>query len=258
MMNLVINARDSMPDGGLLSIRTANLTLDEPEDYGQFSIGPGAQVSLEVSDTGCGMDRTTRRQIFEPFFTTKEKGKGTGLGLSTVYGIVKQSGGFILVESAPRKGTTFKILFPKSLKKGKLVEAATDDGDAMLGSETILLVEDEDAVRQLLVETLEDSGYRILAARNAEEALALARELDTPMDLVITEVVMPGLSGPELAERLQARYPNTGIIFMTGYTDEVIVDHGILSEGVNLLNKPITVQELLQGIRRVLEGHTVS
>ena len=252
LMNLIINARDAMPEGGMLNIGTANTTFDEPEYHGPFSIGPGDHVVLEVSDSGSGMDRVTRRQIFEPFFTTKDKGKGTGLGLATVYGIVKQSGGFILVDSELEKGTTFRMYFPRTLKQADQAELAAGDITEHQAMETILLVEDEDAVRMLLAETLENHGYRIIEARDAESALAAVNDLDDPLHLILTDVVMPGLSGPELVERLQPCYPETRILYMSGYTDEVIVHHGSLNEEVSLLNKPLTVQELLRGVRQAL------
>jgi len=252
LMNLVINARDAMPEGGVLDISTANLTLDQPDHHGQFSIEAGDHVLLRISDTGSGMNHNTRRQIFEPFFTTKEKGKGTGLGLATVYGIIKQSGGYILVDSEPDRGTAFRIYFPRSAKPSEQSDQAGAGPAERLGNETILLVEDEDAVRRLLAETLENQGYKIIEAENAEAALEALARLDGPLDLLLTDVVMPGLSGPELAERIRPRYPDTQVLFMSGYTDDIIVHHGILDEGVSLLNKPLTVEQLLNGVRDAL------
>ncbi len=257
VMNLIINARDAMPEGGVLDISTENITFDEPDLHGQFAIGPGDHVVLQVADSGTGMDRTTRRQIFEPFFTTKEKGKGTGLGLATVYGIVKQSGGFILVDSEPGAGTSFRMYFPRTAKQGDHEDQAATGPDEEQGTETILLVEDEEAVRRLLVETLENHGYRIVEAEHGEAALAAAERMSGPLHLILTDVVMPGISGPELVERLQPRFPGTAVLFMSGYTDDVIVHHGILDEGVDLLNKPLTVQELLRGVRRALGERAV-
>jgi len=254
LMNLIINARDAMPEGGLLTIRTGTVTLREPLHQGTFAIPAGDHVTLEVADNGSGMDRNTRRRVFDPFFTTKEKGKGTGLGLSTVYGIVKQSGGFILVESTQGEGAVFRMFFPRSEEPEQELEPLderlpTDHH----GSETILLVEDEEAVRTLLTETLKEQGYRLFAAADGEQALAAAGSLEGPLHLILTDVVMPGISGPELVDRLRPLHPGARILYMSGYTDEVIVQHGVLEPGVTLLNKPLNIHSLLVSVRRALD-----
>ena len=233
ILNLAVNARDAMPQGGRLTLRTANVTLDQAYARQHRGARPGPHVLLAVSDTGVGMDAETQSHIFEPFFTTKDAGKGTGLGLSTVYGIVKQSGGTIWVESAPGRGTTFEIYLPlveKAAASGELHPALPAPPPG--GTETILVVEDEMSVRRLAAEFLGSNGYTVLEAQDGGEALQVCEEHRGPIHLLITDVVMPGMSGWELAVRLAGRRPEMKVIYMSGYTDDAIVQHGVLEEGI--------------------------
>ena len=252
IMNLVVNSKDAMPEGGKITIQTANVDLHSDDLRREYSyIQPGAYVMLSVHDTGMGMDRETQARIFEPFFTTKEKGKGTGLGLSTVYGIIKQSGGYVLVQSEPRQGTTFQIYLPlvdEAAEPAGSVRASQPENG---GSETVLLVEDEESVRQLVRETLEAKGYRVMEAENAEVALQQLHELHD-LDMLITDVVMPGMSGRELAARLSATHPHTRVLYLSGYTEDAIVHEGVLEPGTAFLQKPFTLQMLSRKVREVL------
>jgi len=256
VMNLAVNARDAMPGGGKLTIETANVDLDEAYAQRHASVAPGPYVMLAVSDTGVGMDAETQARIFEPFFTTKEKGKGTGLGLSTVHGIVHQSGGNIWVYSEPGRGTTFKIYFPRIAGAAatpqipsRTVPAVEDSGN---GSRTILLVEDEEPLRRLVKRILELSRHTVLEARSPADALRIAREHDGPIHLLLTDVVMPGMSGPELAASLQRERPSVPVLYMSGYTDNTIAHHGILGAGTHFIQKPFTLQGLVQRVREVM------
>ncbi|MDD5543721.1 MAG: PAS domain S-box protein [Acidobacteriia bacterium] len=252
LMNLVINARDAMPHGGRVVIRTENVTLDKSVYLGSENLQPGQYAAITVSDNGSGIDAETLGHVFEPFFTTKEVGKGTGLGLSTVYGIVKQSNGAISVESAPGQGTTFKILFPAV---GERVEESIRDstaGPAAGGSETILLVEDEDAIRELGKEILEMHGYRVLVAGNAQKAAEIIRTISGRIDLLITDVVMPGMGGQDLAQMVQSVQPLIKILFVSGYAEDVILKQGSLPPGRAFLQKPYVVSALTQKVREVL------
>ena len=256
IMNLVVNSKDAMPEGGRIVIETANADLDSRNLHHEYSyIHPGAYIMLSVTDNGQGMDKETQARIFEPFFTTKEKGKGTGLGLSTVYGIIKQSGGYVLVQSEPGHGTTFRIYLPR-------VEEAADPTDTVRialpqgrGSETVLLVEDEESVRQLVRETLEARGYRVLEAENGEAALRISEQHSEPIHMLITDVVMPGMSGRELSARLCATHPTTKVLYLSGYTEDAIVHEGVLGPGTAFLQKPFTLQMLSRKVREVL-GNT--
>ncbi len=256
ILNLVINARDAMPQGGKLVIKTANVELDETYTRQHVDVTPGPYVMLAVSDTGMGMDAETRSHIFEPFFTTKEQGKGTGLGLATVYGIVKQSGGDVWVYSEPERGTTFKIYLPRIAEEtASALESRPDVSEQPGGTETVLLVEDEDAVRSLARQVLETSGYTVLAASHGGEALRLWEQQPGPIHLLLTDVVMPGgLNGRELAERLKPLYPGLKVLFMSGYTDEAIIHHGVLEPGLSYLQKPFTPNSLVQKVREVLDA----
>ncbi|HET7321654.1 MAG TPA: ATP-binding protein, partial [Longimicrobiaceae bacterium] len=238
LLNLVVNSRDAMPQGGQLTISTANVELDDEYVRGKVRVEPGGYVMLAVSDTGTGMDAETRARIFEPFFTTKEMGKGTGLGLSTVYGIVQQSGGHVWVYSEPGHGTTFKIYLPRV--DAPLSTDAAPEAAMATGRETVLLAEDDPAVRVLARRGLEHAGYRVLEADGGEAALALAEEHDGPIHLLLSDVVMPGIGGRELAERLQERREGVAVLFMSGYTDDAILRHGMLNEGTPFLEKPFT------------------
>jgi len=253
IMNLVVNSKDAMPNGGKITIQSANARLNHDDLRREYSyIQPGDYVVLSVTDTGQGMDKETQLRIFEPFFTTKEKGKGTGLGLSTVYGIIKQSGGYVLVESELRHGTTFRIYLPR-------VEDALEPAGAVgalssqtRGSETVLLVEDEESVRQLVRETLESKGYKVLEADHGEAALQLAADHASEIDILITDVVMPGMSGRELSARLCATCPHTKVLYLSGYTEDAIAHEGVLESGTAFLQKPFTLQMLSRKVREVL------
>ncbi|MGH7397838.1 MAG: ATP-binding protein [Candidatus Rokuibacteriota bacterium] len=253
VMNLAVNARDAMPQGGRLILETANVDLDE--DYVRRHVGarPGPHVMLAVSDTGSGIPREIQDQIFEPFFTTKEPGKGTGLGLATVYGIVKQSGGYIEVDSEPGRGTTFRIYLPRLDAAATPADRSTPPGAAAGGTETILLVEDEEGVRELARDILRASGYTVLEARNGAEALLLCERHQGPLDLLLTDVVMPRMSGRELAERLAPIRHDLSVLYMSGYTDDAVIRHGVLGAGTAFLQKPFTPATLVQRVRETLD-----
>jgi PAS domain S-box-containing protein len=254
IMNLVVNARDAMPKGGRLTVETVNVELDSTYARDHVSVKPGPYVMLAVSDTGMGISRETMAQIFEPFFTTKESGKGTGLGLSTVYGIVKQSGGYIWVYSEPNKGTTFKVYLPRVAAEVECKPSVVEVPGAGRGSETILLVEDEEAVRDLASRILSAKGYSVVAARNTKEAEQFSEKHAGDIHLVLTDIIMPGTSGRELARRISARRPRTRILFMSGYTDNVLAEGGVLEAGLSFLQKPFTPGALLQKVREVLDS----
>ena len=251
LLNLVVNARDAMPDGGSITIETANVTHTAFPNSLQV-IKPGPYVMVAVGDTGCGMTPEIKSRIFEPFFTTKEKGKGTGLGLSTVYGIVEQSGGNIFVYSEPGQGTAFKVYLPRvdEFVTGK--EAVAQDRQPLTGTETVLLVEDEDAVRQMAQEILRLSGYKVLDANNGAEAVKVSEQHQGAIDLMLTDVVMPQIGGRELAERLSVTRPDMRVLYMSGYTDDAFVHHGVLDGRAAFLEKPFTPDALALKVREVL------
>jgi signal transduction histidine kinase len=253
IVNLAVNARDAMPSGGHLILETANVDLDEPYVHGHLTVEPGRYVMLVVSDTGKGMDHETQAHIFEPFFTTKGPGKGTGLGLSTVYGIIKQSGGHIGTYSEPGQGTTFKIYLPAVLESG-ISPQQTDLPSRMdtRGAETILVLEDEVAVRKLVQAMLGKQGYTILEADNPVEALRQCKEHAGPIDLLVTDVVMPGMGGRQVAELAVQDRPALKVLYMSGYTSDAIAHHGVLESGVAFLQKPFSSETLLQRVREVL------
>ena len=257
ILNLALNARDAMPRGGKLTIETANVHLDDAYARGHVAVKTGPYVMLAVSDTGVGMSAETQARLFEPFFTTKELGKGTGLGLSTVYGIVKQSGGNIWAYSVLGKGTTFKVYLPRA---DGPAEPATSQVVASTtgGSETILLVEDDEVVRKLAHEVLGRKGYRIISTGMIEEALEIAESQQNPIHLVLTDVVMPGMSGGELVTRIQLLRPEIKVLFMSGYADHAVVHHGVIEAGMFFLQKPFTPTLLAQKVREVLESPPVS
>jgi two-component system cell cycle sensor histidine kinase/response regulator CckA len=253
IMNLAVNSRDAMPNGGKLTIETANVELDESYARSHVDVKPGRYVMFSVSDTGVGMTPEVRERIFEPFFTTKEKGKGTGLGLSTAYGIVKQSGGNIWVYSEPGKGTTFKIYLQRGDEPLEELREKMIGEELPCGKETVLVVEDEEKVRKLIVEILARQGYRVLEASDADEALLIHEKHDGPIHLTLVDVVMPGMSGSELAKRLASLNPKMRILYMSGYTDNTIVHHGVLEKGVNYIQKPFTMEGLARKVREVLD-----
>ncbi len=252
VMNLAVNAQDAMPRGGELTIETSVAELDEIYALQHDGVTPGRYVRFAMRDTGCGMDAETRRQIFEPFFTTKGKEKGTGLGLATVYGIVKQHGGNVWVYSEPGLGTTFHIYLPASEEEILARQAPRGAGENLEGSETILLVEDDEQVRALTEAVLRRYGYRVLAAEDGPAALALLQKQDGPIDLLLTDVIMPGMNGRDLHLRVCERYPDLRVIFMSGYTDNVVVHHGVLEEGLDFVQKPFSNQTLAAKVRETL------
>jgi len=256
IMNLAVNARDAMPKGGRLTIETRNVTIGKPTRQTPAGVKPGAYVLLAVRDTGHGMDEETQSHLFEPFFTTKEKGKGTGLGLSTVYGIVKQTGGSIVVESQKDQGATFKIYFPL-IDQGAPGAVGTPDAEPMHGRETILLVEDEPAVRGLVHETLRLHGYTVLEARHGIEALMTGAKHQGPIHLLLTDVVMPQMSGPEVAEKIQIVRPGIKVLYMSGYPDHPVFEQGGISRDASFLAKPFTPNVLAKKVRDVLDGEKV-
>jgi PAS domain S-box-containing protein len=252
IMNLVVNARDAMPHGGKISIRTTNVSLDESYHREHTFIRPGPYIILSVSDTGHGMDRETQARIFEPFFTTKEKGKGTGLGLSTVYGIIKQSGGYVFVQSEVGRGSVFTIYLPRVEEMSEPHGSAPSPPNAARGSETVLLVEDEESVRQLVRETLATQGYRVLEAQNGEAGLAIAANNRDTIHLVITDVVMPGMSGHELAQQLVAARPEIKVLYLSGYTEDAFGEAGAAAASKAFLQKPFTLHSLSRKVREIL------
>jgi len=252
LLNLAVNSRDAMPSGGKLVIETANADLDDT--YGRQHLGarPGPHVMLAVSDTGTGMDSETLSHIFEPFFTTKETGKGTGLGLSMVYGIIKQSNGYIMAYSEPGRGTTFKIYFPRTQESASPVQKANDEIPS--GAETVMVVEDEAPLRELTRVLLEDAGYTVLESSGAEDALETAKDMQRKIDLLLTDIVMPRLDGRELANQMVSLRPDLKVLYMSGYTDDIIVHRGVLTQGAVLVQKPFTKRTLLQKVRETLDS----
>lgn len=258
IMNLAVNARDAMPSGGRLTVETSNVQFGNRRNRPPMGAEPGSYIALVVRDTGHGMDEETQSHIFEPFFTTKEKGKGTGLGLSTVYGIVKQSGGFIEVESKPGRGATFKIFFPRVDGAAQGTESVAAGGDPIKGRETVLLVEDEPGVRRLVNETLRLHGYTVLEARHGIEALLTGAKHLGPIHLLLTDVVMPQMSGPEVAEKLATVRPEVKVLYMSGYPDHPAFSKGGVDTEHSFLQKPFTPSTLAQKVREVLDGSKVA
>jgi two-component system cell cycle sensor histidine kinase/response regulator CckA len=254
ILNLVVNAKDAMPSGGTIKIETANVQADEETSNLPPGMKRGNYVTLSVRDTGVGMNPEVQERIFEPFFTTKEKGKGTGLGLSTVYGIIKQSGGEIWVSSEPGKGTIFEIYFPRVDEP--LQESPKESFQKGLrgGNETILIVEDEDGVRKLTRKILSRQGYKILEASGGGDALLLCEQCNEPIHLLLSDVVMPGINGPELARRIKTLSPDVKVLFMSGYADQAIFQSGILDEKACFIQKPFSARNLVEKIQEVIRN----
>ncbi|MBM4339954.1 MAG: PAS domain S-box protein [Deltaproteobacteria bacterium] len=254
ILNLAVNARDAMPSGGKLIIGTDRVDVDEIETFAYPDISQGSYIRVSITDTGCGMTPEVKEHLFEPFFTTKAKGKGTGLGLSTVYGIVKQSRGNIYVYSEPGKGTTFHIYLPRVEEDEDRIQKEEDGIYILTGNETILLAEDEQSVRELAARILSERGYLVYSARDGKEALKFVQDHpDRDIHLLLTDVVMPGMSGKELADHLKLSTPQTKVLFISGYTDDAIVHHGVLDKGVNFVQKPFTPEGLARKVREVLD-----
>jgi len=253
LMNMAVNARDAMPDGGTIKIETYNAVLGQGSDeLGEDSIR-GPHIMMEISDTGTGMPDDVKKHIFEPFFTTKDVDKGTGLGLSTCFGIVKQSGGHIYVDSDLGSGTTFKILLPRA---GEITDSRRQSVSAVYeqkGTETVLLAEDDSSVRAAISSMLSDQGYNVLEATNGVEALRVAEETDGPIHLLLTDVVMPVMGGKDLADQIRILYPDTRVLFASGYTGDDIIRHGILESETDFVQKPLTPTTLFGKVREVLD-----
>jgi two-component system, cell cycle sensor histidine kinase and response regulator CckA len=252
ILNLVVNARDAMADGGKLTIETENWDLDRSAVIRHPYVIPGPYAMVKVTDTGCGMDAELQSHIFEPFFTTKEKGKGTGLGLATAYGVVKQSGGYIWVDSEAGKGTTFRIYLPEVNAVAEAVPEVKAAAKVSPERRTILVVEDERSLRKLTRKTLSDAGHKVFEAGDASEALEISRKTEGAIDLLLTDVIMPGMSGKKLADVLLAERPGIGLLYMSGYTDGEIATHGILEQGTAILRKPFTRDELMRQVENAL------
>jgi len=251
IMNLAVNARDAMRNGGTLTISTNNITVN-PQDGLQI-ITPGEYVFLQITDTGQGMDENTKKHIFEPFFTTKKSSAGTGLGLSTVYGIIKQSEGYIFVNSEPEKGTTFKIYFPRVYEELSFMNDKTKSTEIEMGNETILLIEDEESVKNVISTSLIKLGYNVITAGSGEEALKLMGKFEKPPDLIITDVVLPGINGRKFVENTFSEFPEIKVLYISGYADNTIVHHGILYDDIPFLQKPFTPASLSHRIREILD-----
>jgi two-component system cell cycle sensor histidine kinase/response regulator CckA len=253
LMNLVVNARDAMPEGGKITIETSKVELDATYAATHLDVKPGRYIMLAVSDTGSGMDDATKARIFEPFFTTKEPGKGTGLGLATVYGIVKQSGGSIYLYSELGRGTTFKIYLPMVYEKTSSSKSNPGFNLVLNGAETILLVEDDPAVQAIAQAALQAYGYHVLTASGGEEALQLCMNNQDRIDLLATDVVMPGMNGRQVVEALRKRIPTLKVLYLSGYTDDAVVRHGVLEADTAFLQKPFTPGALAAKVREVLD-----
>jgi signal transduction histidine kinase len=254
ILNLVLNARDAMPSGGTLAIETSNADLDEAFSLSHVPTPPGPYVCVAVTDTGIGISDEIKARLFEPFFTTKERGKGTGLGLSTTYGIVKQSGGYLWCDSEVGRGTTFRVFLPRVEEPVSQVAERKAPAPLHPGDETVLLVEDEPEVRSLVQRILKTQGYTVVTAANPDEAVAVAREFKGTIQLMVTDVVMPGMSGLQLAERLQPTRPAMRVLFVSGYTDDAMGPQGILEPGRAFLQKPFTPVALARKVREILDS----
>ncbi|MCS7203145.1 MAG: ATP-binding protein [Thermodesulfovibrio sp.] len=251
IVNIVVNARDAMPQGGILTIETKNVYVEDDYVKSHFDFKKGPYIMLAISDTGVGIPEEIKDKIFEPFFTTKPE-SGTGLGLSTVYGIVKQHGGNIHVYSELNKGTTFKIYLPQVEKPIEQVRFDATEEKLFKGSETILVIDDDDSVRAVLLEMLKKLGYKTLEAKDYNTALFLAQFYDKNIDLIISDVVLPTMSGPKLVNRIKKFRPDIKVLYMSGYTDNVISKHGVINRKVNFIQKPFSISELSRKIREIL------
>jgi len=259
ILNLVVNARDAMPQGGRIEIATRNLLLKETFVCADgTSISPGRYARLDVSDTGCGMEPSVKEKIFEPFFTTKDETRGTGLGLSTVYGLVKQSNGCVYVHSEPGRGSAFQLFFPTMETESPVLEKKPERSGRVAGEGTILVVEDEESVRRLILSTLKQAGYETLSAGNGTDALEVAARHEGRIHLVLSDVVMPHMSGRALTERLRQFCPDFKVLYMSGYNEETIQNCGIAGPDGNVLQKPFTPDALVRKIREILEEDKVS
>ncbi len=256
LMNLVVNARDAMPDGGKLTIETSAVEINEVYSRSHFGVQPGHYAMLCVSDTGIGMDKKTQARIFEPFFTTKEVGKGTGLGLSTVFGIVRQCGGAVWVYSEPGEGTTFKVYLPQTRRKRVRVMTMSNPR-TLDGTETVLLAEDQDEVRVITRNILKHYGYHVIEARGAHEAIALVSHSSEPIHLLLTDIVMPQMNGRDLAKIVGAKRPGIKVLYMSGYTDNSVIQHAILDPGTAYIQKPLSPEGLAKKVRQVLDEPAV-
>jgi nitrogen-specific signal transduction histidine kinase/ActR/RegA family two-component response regulator len=256
ILNMAINARDAMSEGGSLTLETRHVDVDATYARQQIDLTPGPYEVLSISDTGVGMDAATLARAFEPFFTTKPVGKGTGLGLATAYGIIKQSGGHVTVSSKPGSGTTFRIYLPRTESSGS-APVVVEEVAARRGTEVVLLAEDDVILRALARDILVTEGYTVLDSQNVEDALRFAENQDGAIHLLLTDVVMPLMGGRELAERMSGRRPETRILFVSGFTDDTVVRHGVLDEGVAFLQKPFTLESLSRTVRHVLDGQPV-
>ena len=254
LVNLAVNARDAMPDGGKLSIETANITLDEEYARSHANVPPGEYVMLAVSDTGCGMSEDVKVKAFDPFFTTKESGKGTGLGLSTVYGIIKQSGGHIWVYSEPDDGTSFKIYLPIAKERTESNKKKINSTALIGGMESILIVEDDDSLREMAMDLLQACGYKLCGASNAEEALQIVEDTDESVELLLTDLVMPGMNGKKLADKMTIKNPDLKVIYMSGYTVNAVAHQGLNNTNMPYLQKPFHLANLTQLVRKVLDS----
>src|SRR4029077_1415508 len=254
IVNLSVNARDAMPNGGRLMIETKNVDLDGDYPTDRVTIPAGRYVMLAITDTGTGMDAKTKARIFEPFFTTKPVGKGTGLGLATVYGVVQQSGGYIWLYTELGHGTSFKVYLPRVDAAASQAVAEEPAAGSVDGSETVLVAEDEEAVRQIIEKALDAHGYRVLSAGDGGTALERAAAHAGPIDLLVTDVVMPDMNGRELSRRLTEARPNVKTLYLSGYTDDAILHRGVLQEGVAFLQKPFSLRALARKIRQVIEA----
>ncbi len=253
ILNLTINARDAMPEGGNVTVLTSTVTMNEETDISQFKLPPGNYAKLSVIDTGCGMDEDTQSQIFEPFFTTKDVNKGTGLGLSTVYGIVQQNKGAIAVESTVGEGTVFQIYFPLTAESPPVKDSKPLLPEMLKGKEKILLVEDEEKVRELMCELLRSNGYDVITANNGQEGLNIFEHNQDSIDLVITDVIMPKMDGKEMADRMRQQRPNLNMVYISGYTEDTISRHGMLDSNAELIKKPFDPDQFVKKIREILD-----